>query len=68
VEFANGEWPGNGSSDHPLLVASGQNESALEAGALLKFNRPLPQAAILVGLTSRSLKDLTRDASVVKAL
>ena len=25
----------------------------------LKFNRPVPQAAILVGLTSRSLLELT---------
>src|SRR5258708_39514630 len=34
------------------------NESAPESGALPKFNRSEPQAAILVGLTSRSLLEL----------
>jgi hypothetical protein len=34
------------------------NESAPKAGALPKFNRPVPQAATLVGLTSRSLLEL----------
>ena len=43
------------SSDQTLLVASGQNESAPETGALPNFNRSEPQAATMVGLTSRSL-------------
>jgi hypothetical protein len=34
------------------------NESAPKAGGLPKFNRPVPQAATLVGLTSRSLLEL----------
>ena|SRR5437588_1004272 len=41
-----------------LLVASGQNESAPETGTLPNFNRSEPQAATLVGLTSRSLLEL----------
>jgi hypothetical protein len=44
--------------DQTLLVASGQNESAPQPGALPKFNRLEPQAAILVGLTSGSLLEL----------
>jgi hypothetical protein len=36
-------------------VMSRQNESAPEAGALPNFNRSEPQAATLVGLTSRTL-------------
>jgi hypothetical protein len=46
------------SNDHTLLVASGQNESTPETGALPKLNRSEPQAATLVGLTSRSLLEL----------
>jgi hypothetical protein len=37
------------------LAASGQNESAPEGGALSNCTRLEPQAATLVGLTSRSL-------------
>ena len=46
------------SSDQPLLVASGQNENAPETGALPKFIRSEPQAATLVGWTSRTLLEL----------
>ncbi len=46
------------SSDQTLLVASGQNESAPETGALPNFNQSEPQAATLVGLTSKSLLEL----------
>jgi hypothetical protein len=45
-------------SDQTLLVASAQNESAPETEALPNFNRSEPQAATLVGLTSRSLLEL----------
>ena len=38
-----------------IATRSGQNESAPETGALPNFNRSEPQAATLVGLTSRSL-------------
>ena len=41
-----------------LLVASGQNESAPETGAPPNFKRSEPQAATLVGLTSKSLLEL----------
>jgi hypothetical protein len=45
-------------SDQTLLVASAQNESAPETEALPNFNRSEPQAATLVGLTSRSFRSL----------
>ena len=40
------------------LLGNTQNESAPETGALPNFNRSEPQAATLVGLTSRSLLEL----------
>jgi hypothetical protein len=46
------------SNDHTLRVASSQNESAPETGALPKFNRSEPQAATLVGLVSGILLEL----------
>ena len=45
-------------SSQTLLVASGQNENAPETGALPNFNQSEPQAATLVGLTSKSLLEL----------
>ena len=41
-----------------VVHARHTNESAPESGALPKFNRSEPQAATLVGLTSRSLLEL----------
>src|SRR5580692_4466164 len=41
-----------------LLVVSRQSESTPAPGALPNFNRSEPQAATLVGLTSRTLLEL----------
>ena len=46
------------SSDRTLLVVSGQNESASKTESHPNFNWSEPQAATLVGLTSRSLLEL----------
>jgi len=55
---SSGDREALGGGGRCLLVATGQNESAPEPKPLPKFNRPVPQAATFVGLTSRTLLEL----------